>query len=81
MKDTDSILPSTKTFCHCLVLLFGLGSFTCEQQVSSSGLCMLARGIPQALTLVNQFQRFGDFQNDLLRQNRAQNVCAKVGIE
>lgn len=73
---------SIKTiFANPLSMLFGLGSFTCEQQSSSSGLCMLARGIPQALTLVNQFQRFGDFQNDLLRQNRAQNVCAKVGME
>ncbi len=68
-------------FANPLSLLFGIGSFTCDQQYSTGGLCTLARGIPQALTLVNQFQRFGDFQNDLLRQNRMQNVCAKVGMD
>lgn len=72
-------------FANPLSMVFGLGSFACEQKYAGLGtngmLCAIARTLPQALGTVNQLKQLGNFQGDLLQQGRAQNVCGKVGME
>ena len=71
-------------FANPLSMAFGLGSFACEQRYAAVGpdgmLCSLARTLPQALSLVSQFQSFGNFQQGLNAQNQVQNVCSKVNM-
>lgn len=72
-------------FANPLSMVFGLGTFACEQRYADLGtngmICAVARTLPQALSTFTQLKQFGNLQSDLLSQGRAQNVCGKVGME